>query len=431
MFKFLFRLLVVFAILLPIFFLVAPNINTTNAVLEDECNDNLDNDGDTLIDGNDPGCQNDPDPVGARDEDLDTGTCDLRVHAQGGFITNQPVTVSVDVTQSGTYRVYVNNQNPQDKNTSVVGPSSLIFTLSGSLFPVEGSYSISAKRVGTPNDPSDPSVACTNSPQTITVQSTACSNKKDDDGDSFVDFPFDKGCRSAFDNDERGDPQFINPHNGAKFNFGMVALPSVVVIDLEPGEEYNLVLGGLWSGSEIKDFGRGDTPDWFQANNAGQIWLSNICENGEDTQKECTEEFKPGNYTIKVQKIGSNEDLATTSFDVVTDGSGVGTFVPIHGENPCKDFDGDGDIECKTAIGDFTPEIGEFAEKILAIGIGLAGGIALIIMVIGSIRVLTSAGDPKSVGAGREMIIAAVAGLLFLIFSMLILRFIGVEIISL
>ena len=72
-----------------------------------------------------------------------------------------------------------------------------------------------------------------------------------------------------------------------------------------------------------------------------------------------------------------------------------------------------------------------FARTILWIGAGLAGGIALILMVIGAIRVLTSAGDPKNVSAGREMIIAAVAGLLFLIFSAMIIRFIGVNIVGL
>ena len=101
----------------------------------------------------------------------------------------------------------------------------------------------------------------------------------------------------------------------------------------------------------------------------------------------------------------------------------------VSGKNPCyRDINGDGIIDCETAIGNISTDIGKFAQKILAIGIGLAGGIALIIMVIGSIRVLTSAGDPKNVAAGREMIIAAVAGLLFLIFSVLILQFIGFDI---
>ena len=97
----------------------------------------------------------------------------------------------------------------------------------------------------------------------------------------------------------------------------------------------------------------------------------------------------------------------------------------LAGKNPCE-----GGI-CNTALGPIKADIGEFAEKILAIGIGLAGGIALIIMVIGSVRVLTSAGDPKNVAAGREMIIAAVAGLLFLIFSVIILKFIGIYVVDL
>ncbi|KKR49704.1 MAG: hypothetical protein UT84_C0021G0010 [Candidatus Curtissbacteria bacterium GW2011_GWA1_40_16] len=114
----------------------------------------------------------------------------------------------------------------------------------------------------------------------------------------------------------------------------------------------------------------------------------------------------------------------SNSPSTITVGTPEPPYEGISGENPC-----DGGI-CKTALGDISTSIGPFAQKILSIGIGLAGGIALIIMVIGSIRVLTSAGDPKAVGAGREMIIAAVAGLLFLAFSIVILSFIGIDIIG-
>ncbi|MBI2598713.1 hypothetical protein HYW40_00625 [Candidatus Curtissbacteria bacterium] len=95
------------------------------------------------------------------------------------------------------------------------------------------------------------------------------------------------------------------------------------------------------------------------------------------------------------------------------------------GENPCKDFDGDGKIECKTAFGDISTDPGAFVTRILAVAIGLAGGIALIFMVIGSIKVLTSSGDQQKLTGGKDMIVAAVSGLLFLILSVLILRFIG------
>jgi len=97
------------------------------------------------------------------------------------------------------------------------------------------------------------------------------------------------------------------------------------------------------------------------------------------------------------------------------------TATPTSGKNPCG-------TECETALGNIPTDIGGFAGKILSIAIGLAGGIALILMVIGSIRVLTSSGDQQRLAGGRDMIIAAIAGLLFLIFSVLILKFIGVEI---
>ena len=103
----------------------------------------------------------------------------------------------------------------------------------------------------------------------------------------------------------------------------------------------------------------------------------------------------------------------------VGDGFGVGS-------NPC----GPSGTVCDTALGPIGTNVGEFAGQILDIGIGLAGGIALILMVIGSVRVLTSSGNQQRLAGGRDMIVAAIAGLLFLIFSILILKFIGVEILE-
>ena len=105
---------------------------------------------------------------------------------------------------------------------------------------------------------------------------------------------------------------------------------------------------------------------------------------------------------------------------------GVGPIDLISGQNPCA-----GGVSCNTALGTIGATLGEFTGKLLLLGIGLAGGIALILMVVGAIRVLTSSGDPQKLGSGREIIIAALVGLLFLIFSVLILRFIGVQIIGL
>lgn len=89
------------------------------------------------------------------------------------------------------------------------------------------------------------------------------------------------------------------------------------------------------------------------------------------------------------------------------------------GKNPCISG------TCQTALGPIKTDPAEFIKTILGIAIGLAGGIALIFMVIGAIRVLISSGDQQKLTGGKDMIVAAVSGLLFLILSVLILRFIG------
>lgn len=95
---------------------------------------------------------------------------------------------------------------------------------------------------------------------------------------------------------------------------------------------------------------------------------------------------------------------------------------PAIGRNPCEGG------SCPTAFGNIPTNTTEFAGRILSIATGLAGGLALILMVIGAIRVLTSQGDQQRLAGGREMIIAAIAGLLFVILAVSILRLIGFNI---
>jgi hypothetical protein len=61
----------------------------------------------------------------------------------------------------------------------------------------------------------------------------------------------------------------------------------------------------------------------------------------------------------------------------------------------------------------------------------LAGGVAFLLMLSGGLIVLVSSGDPNRVKAGSELITSALAGLLFIIFSLFLLRLIGVELLKL
>lgn len=61
----------------------------------------------------------------------------------------------------------------------------------------------------------------------------------------------------------------------------------------------------------------------------------------------------------------------------------------------------------------------------------VAGGLALLFLLIGGAKWVTSAGDPKAVMEAKETITAALAGLILVVFSVLILKIIGYEILHL
>ncbi len=72
-----------------------------------------------------------------------------------------------------------------------------------------------------------------------------------------------------------------------------------------------------------------------------------------------------------------------------------------------------------------------FVEFVLGWSIGIGGGISFILSVIAGFMITTSAGDPKKLVAGKELLMAALSGLMLLIFSVFILRFFGYEILGL
>jgi len=87
------------------------------------------------------------------------------------------------------------------------------------------------------------------------------------------------------------------------------------------------------------------------------------------------------------------------------------------------------DSGINTAIGCIPINSSEaFIKWLLPVLVGIIGGIAFLLMVYGAIQVLTSAGDPQKVKAGQETITSAITGLLFAIFSLFLLRLIGIEI---
>lgn len=83
-----------------------------------------------------------------------------------------------------------------------------------------------------------------------------------------------------------------------------------------------------------------------------------------------------------------------------------------------------------TALGCIPTDPSLFIGKLLTFGVALAGGIAFLLILLGGFQILTSAGNPEQLQAGQELVSSAVSGLLLIIFSVFLLKLIGVDILG-
>lgn len=97
-----------------------------------------------------------------------------------------------------------------------------------------------------------------------------------------------------------------------------------------------------------------------------------------------------------------------------------------------KDAEGNGNgkFKCQTAIGEISANPDDFATSILTLLLSLAGTILIVLLIINGYKLMTSQGDPEKIKDAREGIIAAIAGVLLIIFSLSILRLITVDILG-
>lgn len=81
-----------------------------------------------------------------------------------------------------------------------------------------------------------------------------------------------------------------------------------------------------------------------------------------------------------------------------------------------------------TALGCLDTSGGGFIEDLFQLGVGIGGGVALILIIFGAFKMMTSAGNPEHLNEGKELVTAAITGLLFIIFSVFLLKLIGYDI---
>lgn len=123
-----------------------------------------------------------------------------------------------------------------------------------------------------------------------------------------------------------------------------------------------------------------------------------------------------------------------------SDAGAVLTPTPVATANTCSLLSGTAKTTCEgcmnddkhvwTAIGCVEATSTGLLNKFLPFAIGIAGGIAFLLILFGALQMMMSAGNPEKLNAGKELVTAAITGLLLIIFSIFILQLVGVTILK-
>jgi hypothetical protein len=82
-------------------------------------------------------------------------------------------------------------------------------------------------------------------------------------------------------------------------------------------------------------------------------------------------------------------------------------------------------------LGALSTNPGDFITKLVALFLGISGGIAVLLIIFAGYRIMVSQGKPEALNQAREQLMAAIVGLLFLIFSFVIMEVITVDLLKL
>lgn len=93
----------------------------------------------------------------------------------------------------------------------------------------------------------------------------------------------------------------------------------------------------------------------------------------------------------------------------------------------CKD----GSKGVETALGCVKGDLQSFVNLLFNLALGLAGGLAVLFIIIGGFKVAMSQGDIEALQDGRDLITKAITGLVFILLASTILAIIGIDILGL
>jgi len=124
---------------------------------------------------------------------------------------------------------------------------------------------------------------------------------------------------------------------------------------------------------------------------------------------------------------------ASIKADETNNGVGAGAKSGVNPNLPpgCAQT-GSGDnisFSCNTGLGiKITSNPQGFTKSLFGIILSMSGAVAILLIIISGYRLMMSGGNPEKVKGAKEQLTSAIVGLLFIIFSIVILQIIGVDI---
>ncbi|MBI2018217.1 hypothetical protein HYS96_00785 [Candidatus Daviesbacteria bacterium] len=210
-----------------------------------------------------------------------------------------------------------------------------------------------------------------------------------------------------------------------------------ILINNEFAETYNTSTG------ETVFLCKGGTEDKNCKFNVGTytVTIKNQCGFGDFTCKSRLQ-CKPvafqvaplgsaGGGQVDTTQVGTATTKQCKSKDDPTFNKNTDMVCALAGGIPCENKNDGRGPAFATAIGCIHTSPVEFIKDFLKFILGISGGLAFLMMLLGIFQMLTSAGNPETLSAGRDRLQSAVIGLLFVIFAVLLLRIIGVDILGL
>lgn len=188
------------------------------------------------------------------------------------------------------------------------------------------------------------------------------------------------------------------------------------------------------------------------------------CPFGTDTSKQCCRRFDSGQYDV-FDKIQCDNGRITGNY-CCPEGYGTGAFnckAFTDLKTQCCKREGFGKYDtqpkvectitavgiigpptptplpfspactgnnCETAIGNISTNPVNIITTLLKLILGISGGIALLLIIFSGYRMMTSQGNPEAIQGARETLTSAIVGLLFIIFSLVLLQVIGADILK-